>query len=834
MSTWEAIEAASSPPRAAQLEIGFRRRFRQRLAHELDSCGQPLVDHPGAAIDGVRQIRELCVDNASALAGRIGESGKATVEVLRALLRAFGERGSMAIKCRPDHPGAAIGGVRQIRELCVDNASALVGRIGESGKAAIEVLRALLRAFGQRGSMAIKCRPDRRAVMVERGAERLTVRLEHGADGFSVLAHLLLELRTARVEPLAHFLQRRNDLVLEAVHAGAERARDVFHTAGQRRVDVLRQRRDRLRQFARPLLQRLADLRRLGVHALNELATAFAERARDFERVAGQHLRQRAGALSEAFLDAGEQAFERAGHLVEPGFGALVDRLEVRFDQGRRLLVAAAEPFVDRAAPADQRLLDRAELGGKIVGERIRSIADLAHEVASASVDCAFQPRQTLAERRPDRRAVMVERGAERRTVRLEHGADGFSVLAHLLLELRTARVEPLAHFLQRRNDLVLEAVHAGAERARDVFHTAGQRRVDVLRQRRDRLRQFARPLLQRLADLRRLGVHALNELATAFAERARDFERVAGQRFRQRAGALSEAFLDAGEQAFERAGHLVEPGFGALVDRLEVRFDQGRRLLVAAAEPFVDRAAPADQRLLDRAELGGKIVGERIRSIADLAHEVASASVDCAFEPRQTLPERRLDAAGLRDEGLIDRVVVCGRSGFELPQTLSRLRGQVLEMIAEAPVEIFATGSQDGVQRAEMVGQSSVELVRMNRDAIDDAMAAFADQVVERLQLLAHPPRLVREGLDQSGAALAHDAFERRDLRGQGLVDVGCPGRDLGRSVAGERDEAAADLRRLGVELDERFRRRLLYLRLCGRRLDRHGVGDATRGVID
>src|SRR5208282_2628107 len=423
--------------------------------------------------------------------------------------------------------------------------------------------------------------------------------------------------------------------------------------------------------------------------------------------------------------------------------------------------------------------------------------------------------------------------GAERATVVLEHGANGLRMLAHLVLELRTAGFEPLAHLLQRRNDLVLEPVYANAEGARDVLHMAGQGRVDVLRQRRDGLRQFARPLLQRLADLRRLGVQALNELATAFAERARDFERVARQRLRQRPAALSEAFLDADEQALERAGHLVELGLGALVDRPQVGIEQGRRLLGAAAEPFVDRPAAADQRLLDCAELGGKIAGERFRPIADLAHQVAAASVDCALEPRQTVAERSLDAAGLRNERLIDRVVVRGRGGLELPETLGRLRRQLLEMIAEALVEILVTGPQDGVERTERIGQSGVEFVRVNGNAIDRAVAVLADQVVERLQLPAHSPRLIGEGLDQADAASAHDALERGDLRGQGLVDVGCARRDRGCGVAGERSEAAADLHRFGVELDERLRRRLLDLRLRGRGLGRDRADDATRRVV-
>ena len=237
-------------------------------------------------------------------------------------------------------------------------------------------------------------------------------------------------------------------------------------------------------------------------------------------------------------------------------------------------------------------------------------------------------------------------------------------------------------------------------------------------------------------------------------------------QRLRHRAAALREAFLDAVKQRLERAGHFAEPRLGALVDLPQVGIVQGRRLLIAPAERFVDRPAAADQRLLDRAELGGKIAGERVRSVADLAQEVAPASVDCALESRQTVAERGLDAAGLGDERLIDRVVMRGGRGLELPETLGGFCRQLLEMIAEAAVEILAASPQDRVQRAEMVGQPCAEVVRVNGDAIDHAVAVVADQIVERLQMPAHPACLIGQGVDETRAALAHDALERRNLR--------------------------------------------------------------------
>ena len=95
----------------------------------------------------------------------------------------------------------------------------------ERRKTRVEVFRALLRRLRQRGFLAIEDRADRGAVMIEGGAEPVAMSLEQGADALRMLAHLVLELRAARFEPLAHLLQRRDDVVLEPLHADAEGAR---------------------------------------------------------------------------------------------------------------------------------------------------------------------------------------------------------------------------------------------------------------------------------------------------------------------------------------------------------------------------------------------------------------------------------------------------------------------------------------------------------------------------------------------------------------------------------------------------------------------------------
>ena len=84
-STRALIAPVTLAPRAAQVEIGVRRRFRQRLAHRMNARGEPLIDALGVAVGGLHQIRKAQIDDPRALIGGFGESRKARVEDLRAL-----------------------------------------------------------------------------------------------------------------------------------------------------------------------------------------------------------------------------------------------------------------------------------------------------------------------------------------------------------------------------------------------------------------------------------------------------------------------------------------------------------------------------------------------------------------------------------------------------------------------------------------------------------------------------------------------------------------------------------------------------------------------------
>src|SRR5208283_4725513 len=113
-----------------------------------------------------------------------------------------------------------------------------------------------------------------------------------------------------------------------------------------------------------------------------------------------------------------------------------------------------------------------------------------------------------------------------------------------------------------------------------------------------------------------------------------------------------------------------------------------------------VDRTAAVDKGLLDCSKLGAEIGRESCGSIADLPDNVPAAPVDCTLEARQALAKRSLDAPRMGGEREIDRIVIGGRGGLELLQSRARFRRQLLRVVDEALVEIFATGLHHHVDR--------------------------------------------------------------------------------------------------------------------------------------
>ena len=341
-------------------------------------------------------------------------------------------------------------------------------------------------------------------------------------------------------------------------------------------------------------------------------------------------------------------------------------------------------------------------------------------------------------------------------------------------------------------------------------------------------------PLLQRFADLGRLAVQTVDQLAPALAEGPCGLEGAAGQRLHNGAAALREALVDPAEQGFERPGHFPELARGPFVEGLEPRLEGRRGLVAAAAKLFVERAAAFDQHVLDRSELGGEVVRQRIRPIADLCDQLPAAPVDRAFEPREAVPERRFDPASVRSQRRIDGVEVRGRDRFELAQSLGGLGRKLFQMSAEALAEVFPAGPQHRVDRVDVAGDVGVQLVRVGGDPVDHAVPVLSNQIVERLHIFPHPAVLVGQRRDQPSAALADDPVERRHLGAERVVKAARSERDGRCGVACERDETLGDLRRFGVEPVERSGRRLFDLGLGGGALNGERSDDSLCRLAD
>ena len=165
------------------------------------------------------------------------------------------------------------------------------------------------------------------------------------------------------------------------------------------------------------------------------------------------------------------------------------------------------------------------------------------------------------------------------------------------------------------------------------------------------------------------------------------------------------------------------------------------------------------------------------------------------------------------RIQGEIDGIVVSGRRGLELPQPVGRFRRKLLEMIGEMLIEVVATGAHQHVDCIQMTGNARAEFVSVGGDPVDDAVSVIADQIVERVHIVAHPRCLLRQGVDQlaprsptiepkettcsrklSWMALALTVTVRSGFareRGEPGIDLLCVFFEFGKRLRGHRDNS-------------------------------------------
>ena len=83
-------------------------------------------------------------------------------------------------------------------------------------------------------------------------------------------------------------------------------------------------------------------------------------------------------------------------------------------------------------------------------------------------------------------------------------------------------------------------------------------------------------------------------------------------------------------------------------------------------------------------------------------------------------------------------------------------------------------------------------------RQPIDDVMTAFADELIQRLEIFAHALCLLRHGLHEAHPAMVNDEVEGRNPLAQRVVYAACSVRRCGCGFVDERPETLVDLRRL------------------------------------
>ena len=236
-----------------------------------------------------------------------------------------------------------------------------------------------------------------------------------------------------------------------------------------------------------------------------------------------------------------------------------------------------------------------------------------------------------------------------------------------------------------------------------------------------------ARPRRRRF-ELRRLGGDALGDLAAAFAERLGGVDRAARQALVDRFRARRQHPVDALEDLFERAAHLVELVGGAGVGRLDAGIEARRRFLAAPGEPLVELAAAHDDGLLDRRQRRFELGGEQLRLGLDARDDVAAALGQRRLDVDHAVAQQIVDGAGVGRQRQLDHRLVGGGRRLELGQPRGARFLQPLTVIAEGLVEAVA-----------VLGEALVEAVAMFFEAVVEMRLVLVEALVELALAAAH-----------------------------------------------------------------------------------------------
>src|ERR1700722_15029017 len=183
-----------------------------------------------------------------------------------------------------------------------------------------------------------------------------------------------------------------------------------------------------------------------------------------------------------------------------------------------------------------------------------------------------------------------------------------------------------------------------------------------------------------------------------------------------------------------------------------------------------------------------------------------------------------------MRRQGKIDSIVMRGRRDLKLLQPLRGLGRQLFSVVGKALLEVIALRPHHRVDRIEMSGDASVELVGVGPKTVYDVVPAFTDKTIQRLEIFAHALGLLRYGLHEANGALVDDMVKGGDPLAERLMNAARSVRRCGCGGDGKGRETLVDLRRFRVQRRHGSSRRRLDLRLGEGALGGDRADKATR----